>query len=64
MKLFLSILVPLLSMISMKKGRLKDDLIGAVKCQRNCHTEEASEISAITTETRNHRLILWPKRFR
>lgn len=48
----------------MKKGRLKDDLIGTFKCQGNCHTEEAGKIFAITTETRNDRLIPWLKRFR
>lgn len=47
-----------------KKRRLKDDLIGAFKCWGNCYIEEAGNISAITTETRNHRLTLWLKRFK
>ena len=44
--------------------QLKDDLIGAFKCWGNCYIEEAGNISAITTETRNHRLTLWLKRFK
>lgn len=58
------ILVTLLSMIQHVEVGTEDDLIGAFKCRGNCHTEEAGKIFAITTETRDHRLILWLKRFR
>lgn len=47
----------------MKKGRLKEDLIGGFKCWGNCHTEKTGKVFTFTMETRNHRLISWLKRF-